>query len=65
MGSHPVELEANGQAVKSSTVLCCWFLSSAQKQVRPLFVARLHFLKCAKLQLYGYCSGARSQSCGQ
>lgn len=60
MASHTAQLEASGQGGEFLTVLCCGLpgLSSEQKQVKPFFVAPLHFLKCAKLQLYGYCSSA-------
>lgn len=63
MASHTAQLEASGQARQFSTVLCCRLpdLSSEQKQVKLFFVAPLHFLECAKLQLYGYCGTAQSQ----
>lgn len=67
MVSHTAQLGASGQAVKFSTVLSCQSpdLSSEQKQVTPFFAARLQSLRCAKLQLYGYCGSAQSQSSGQ
>ncbi len=67
MASHTAQLEASGQAQKFSTALCSCLpdLSAEQKQVKLFFVAPLHLLKCAKLQLYGYCDAAQSHMEGQ